>query len=142
MYFLGCPGCIQAISCFNFHQDLSRSAGLLIARRMLARIEKTTLYQQNCEAKCDLNSDSSRETKVKASKNGINTLPSISTPKNNSRQKKLNRAADLVSARKRNFVVGRESWPTDHASLGYNIAVEDIEAETNDFKPSSPKGYI
>ena len=45
----GCPGCIQSVPCINFHEDLSRPAGLRIARRLLKRIEQTDLYRENVE---------------------------------------------------------------------------------------------
>ena len=45
----GCPACIQAGQCLKFNQDLSRSAGVTIARRMLDRIKSTDLYKENSE---------------------------------------------------------------------------------------------
>ncbi len=111
---------------------------------MLARIEKTALYQQNCEAaKNKMNSDNLNNIdKSGASNDDVKNTssPTVSTPRNNSRQKKLDRAADLVSARKRNVVVGRESWPTDHASSRYNTTVADIETDANEYAPPSPNG--
>lgn len=79
---------------------------------MLARIEKTTLYQENCP----LHEEAQ-----------ISTSPSVNTPRRQLRQKRLERAADLISARKRNIVIGRQSWPTDDASSRFNDAVDDME---------------
>ena len=124
----GCPGCIQAVPCINFQQDLSRSAGLLIARRMLARIEQTALYQENCINIDSMELSSSSGTRVPTvlPLSPQSVSPS-STPNMKLRQKKLNRAADLVSARKRNIVVGRETWPMDHNSTRFSDTVEDME---------------
>ena len=128
----GCPGCIQAVPCINFQQDLSRTAGLIIGKRMLARIQKTALYKQNCEA-IKINTLNEKHQVLSDS-----TSPSVSTPRRQLRQKRLARAADLVSARKRSIVVGRESWPTDFASAKANANVEDTE--TGPSAPLSPNG--
>ena len=127
----GCPGCIQAVPCINFQQDLSRSAGLLIARRMLARIELTDLYRENCLTMSS--GDTCIESESLSSSPGVKVSSSSLSPNSNStpnmklRQKKLNRAADLVTARKRNIVVGRETWPMDHnASTCFSDTVEDM----------------
>lgn len=89
----GCPGCIQAVPCINFHEDLSRSAGLYIARRMLARLQQSPMYAQDTrssvEGKCTVICET--ETRKKALRN----------------------ASNLQSAREKGVVVGRPSWPTD-----------------------------
>eukprot|EP00559_Dactyliosolen_fragilissimus_P002653 CAMPEP_0184868158 /NCGR_PEP_ID=MMETSP0580-20130426/29391_1 /TAXON_ID=1118495 /ORGANISM="Dactyliosolen fragilissimus" /LENGTH=176 /DNA_ID=CAMNT_0027368863 /DNA_START=61 /DNA_END=588 /DNA_ORIENTATION=- len=43
----GCPGCIQSVPCLNFQEDLSRKGGLIIGKRMLERIRRTSHYKQN-----------------------------------------------------------------------------------------------
>lgn len=148
IFILGCPGCIQAVPCINFQQDLSRSAGLLVARRMLARIQQTPLYQENCETMEKNNTDGQKNSNIDANivLPSSHSSPSASTPRGKLRQKKLERAADLVSARKRNIVVGRESWPADHASARFNSTVEDIEAATTSnaasYYPSQDGGFM
>lgn len=99
---------------------------------MLARIQETTLYQENCAA---------QNTSVQTS-----TSPSITTPRRKLRQKRLEQAADLVSARNRSIVIGRHSWPTDNALARFNDDVEDTSIEntctfsSNAHLPLSPGG--
>lgn len=103
----GCPGCIQSVPCINFHEDLSRKAGLYIARRVLARIKKSNLYRLNCNVE-------DKET-------------SVGTPRETARNKALENAADLVAARSRNIVVGRPSWAEDLSISNQRSTVEACE---------------
>ncbi len=90
---------------------------------MLARIQRTNLYKENCAL---IEGSKGEENQCKEIiPNSSPALPG--TPRKRKRQKRLERAADLVSARKRNIVVGKISWPTDHASAKFNTAVEDLE---------------
>jgi len=95
----GCPGCIQSIPCVNFQQDLNRNAGLQIARRMLARLQQSSLYRQHSSANVNIRSGEK-----------------YASPPELKRMKALHNASDLVSARKRNIVIGRPTWPTDEAT--------------------------
>ncbi len=101
---------------------------------MLARIEATTLYKENCAA---------QNTSVQK----ISTSLSITTPRRKLRQKRLEQAADLVSARNRSIVIGRQSWPTDNASARFNDDIEDTSIienictfSSNAHLPLSPGG--
>jgi len=113
----GCPGCIQGVPCINFHENLSRPAGLYIARRMLARLKQSSLYNNCCNTKKQMiakHEDSSiRPSEVLSNKSAGRSVPS---PRRVKRQRALYKAADLVSARNRNIVVGRPTWPTDEAT--------------------------
>ncbi len=42
----GCPGCLQSVPCDNFHQTVSRNAGILIGKHLVKRLEKSTLKDQ------------------------------------------------------------------------------------------------
>ena len=143
----GCPGCIQAVPCMNFQQDLSRSAALIIAKRMLARIEKTLLYQETCQKIQDKNNQNSTTTSTTATTPTASiSPPMVTTPRRKLRQKRLERAANLVSARNRNIVVGRQSWPTDFASSSsrFGDSVDDSGMTTGNTNlnnvPLSPGG--
>jgi DEAD/DEAH box helicase domain-containing protein len=124
----GCPGCIQAVPCISFHEDLCRKSGLMIARRMLGRIKESKLYQATA-------------TELQDEK-----IESIGTPRRVKRQKALKNASNLISARKRNIVVGRPSWPTDTSSItDQRTSVEpcDLSGVSNFKAPMSPQdGFI
>jgi len=127
----GCPGCIQAVPCISFHEDLCRKSGLQIARRMLGRIKKTSLYQANALQLQDRTVENT------------NSNVGFGTPRRKQRQKALKNAANLVSARQRNIVVGRPSWPTDNSSTpDQRTSVEPCEQSgvSNSKAPMSPQG--
>jgi hypothetical protein len=63
---------------------------------MLKLIKRTDTYQRKLQAQ--EHSDEAKDY----------------TPRRKARQRALNIAKDLVPASKRQFVVGRPSWPTDH----------------------------
>ena len=42
----GCPACLQSVSCDNFHQDLSRSAGIRVGKHLIQRLENSNLNSQ------------------------------------------------------------------------------------------------
>lgn len=88
-YHGGCPGCLQAVPCVNFHEHMSRKAGLILARRMLGRLKMTQIF--------------------KSFESNVNEM----TPRRNARRKALQNASDLAPAKKRGIVVGRPSWPGD-----------------------------
>ena len=39
----GCPACLQSVPCDNFHQDLSRRAGVQVGQHLLGRLKKSNL---------------------------------------------------------------------------------------------------
>ena len=123
----GCPGCLQSGSCTNFNESLSRSTGLHIARRILARLQKSDLYRSkiyfplsNVSAltkdPATNNVDVANCSLVSPSTSVRKELPcstTDSTPRCHVRTKALQDAKDLVSARRRNILVGRPTWPMD-----------------------------
>ena len=116
----GCPSCIQSGPCMNFNQGLSRHAGLLIGKRMLKRVEQTSLYKNSCT----IIENEHRQTAAISSPN-INSPEYLCnvvdlTPRKRKRKKKFQDAYDLDSAQKRHIVVGRPSWPTDQNHGGTN----------------------
>ena len=124
----GCPGCIQSVPCINFHEDLSRPAGLRIARRLLKRIEQTALYKENAKA-LHVAKEKEEHGANDDEGNGVNTSTSSGatpdrptnkvtedTPRRLARKRALEFAKDLESAKKRSVVVGRPSWPADERS--------------------------
>jgi len=114
----GCPACIQAGQCLKFNQDLSRSAGVLIARRMLDRIKHSALYKKNYElyGRKDDSADAPSMVAGSASESSEGTKASaaeMTSPRRKARAAALRDAKNLKSARKRDIVVGRPSWPLD-----------------------------
>lgn len=94
----GCPACIHASNCLKFNMHLSRSAAIIIGKHMLDRIRKTQIHQ----------SFVSLGQKGKESSSEIDT-----TPRRKARCKAMKEAKEMHSARQRQFVVGRPSWPLD-----------------------------
>ena len=121
----GCPGCLQAVPCVNFHQDISRRDGLIIAKRMLARIKQSDLYKAHSHnLKHDMILKSNHESESfkdentdKSSKLRFKQIPS-------KRSRALIEATDLVLAQKRSILIGRPTWPMDEAAGG-RITVDD-----------------
>eukprot|EP00557_Chaetoceros_sp_GSL56_P009931 CAMPEP_0176482538 /NCGR_PEP_ID=MMETSP0200_2-20121128/3429_1 /TAXON_ID=947934 /ORGANISM="Chaetoceros sp., Strain GSL56" /LENGTH=1289 /DNA_ID=CAMNT_0017878861 /DNA_START=172 /DNA_END=4038 /DNA_ORIENTATION=+ len=104
----GCPGCIQAVPCINFQEDLCKKTGLLIAKRVLSRIKMTNKYQNNTRT--------------------TTTSFEVCSPRRRKRERALRKASDLESARKRSIVVGRPSWPADTSSTnGEHIVIEHCD---------------
>ena len=111
----GCPACIQSGHCLKFNQYLSRTAGAFIARRMLGRIKETALYRKNCEihGRKEYSVDDSvllAESEIERTNSRAMEIPS---PRRKARATALRDAKKLKSARERQIVVGRPSWPLD-----------------------------
>uniref|UniRef100_A0A7S4K1G3 MrfA-like Zn-binding domain-containing protein n=1 Tax=Odontella aurita TaxID=265563 RepID=A0A7S4K1G3_9STRA len=112
----GCPSCLQSCPCINFHEDLSRTAGLNIARRLLVRLEKTDLYrtsallEENDEKKpFVMKRGREQETPDQSSVK----QEELDTSRRLARKRALRHAQDLESAKKRSIVIGRPTWPAD-----------------------------
>jgi len=43
----GCPACLQSVPCDNFHQDLSKSAGVKVGKHLIKRLEDSNLKTKN-----------------------------------------------------------------------------------------------
>lgn len=96
----GCPACIHASQCLKFNAHLSRSAAIAIGERMLERIKTTELFKSTAALDADGN--------FGGNKDGVDT-----TPRRRARQNAMKQAKELHSARDRQFVVGRVTWPLD-----------------------------
>ena len=105
----GCPECLHASNCIKFNMHLSRSAAIVIGKRMLGRTQQTHLYKQNARS---TQLDSSREDSTLDELTSLSTKKDI-TPRRKARQRALQTARDMQSARDRQIVVGRPSWPLD-----------------------------
>eukprot|EP00978_Attheya_sp_CCMP212_P002322 scaffold4800_cov47-Attheya_sp.AAC.2 len=117
----GCPACLHSGQCIKFNEHLSKSAGSVIAKRMLQRLKQSKLYQSANQglvkngAYSDYDdgppvpSSPSRQSKCK-----YNEQKTPTTPRTNSREENLRDAKHLKSARDRQIVVGRTPWPLDH----------------------------
>jgi DEAD/DEAH box helicase domain-containing protein len=105
----GCPACLQSGHCIKFNQNLSRTAALVIAKRMLNRVKQTTLYKQNCAA--------AGENEDKQTGESRQNSVTFSSPRRAKRATALRDANNLKSARGRQIVVGRPSWPLDEMDM-------------------------
>jgi hypothetical protein len=98
---------------------------------LLARIKLSKLYIENSKEAVEDDSESP-------------TKEMFGTPRRKERQKALRNSHDLVSARNRNIVVGRPSWPTDNSStLDQRVSVEpcdNMSGISSNHAPTSPQG--
>lgn len=95
----GCPACLHVSNCVKFNMHLSRSAGATIGKRVIERVQETDLYKQFAKAASDESTDQH--------------AGQPDTPRRKARTKALQKAKEMRSARDRQFVVGRPSWPLD-----------------------------
>jgi DEAD/DEAH box helicase domain-containing protein len=105
----GCPACLQAGECIKFNDFLCKSSGLIIAKHLLKRMKQTELYKQNAkELEQEKTAESSKISHLKDS-------PDVASPTRKARERALRTAKDISSARQRQIVVGRPSWPMDRS---------------------------
>jgi DEAD/DEAH box helicase domain-containing protein len=110
----GCPACLHASSCTKFNMHLSRSAGAVIGKRIIQRIQETDLYKQFASTVTDESSAQEGDGQPHS------TQPEKPmTPRRKARSKALRSAKEMRSARDRQFVVGRPSWPLDGDETGF-----------------------
>jgi ATP-dependent helicase YprA (DUF1998 family) len=95
----GCPACIHASNCLKFNMHLSGAAAIIIGKHMLKRIKETQIYQQHTSPEKE---------------GGIASSENDTTPRRKARSKAMKEAKELHSARQRQYVVGRPSWPLDN----------------------------
>ena len=88
----GCPACLQASNCLNFNLHLSRSAGAVIGKHLLERLQLTKNLLRHVQTADD-------------------KPPKDSTPRRKARERGLRTAKEMYAARGRQFVVGRPAWP-------------------------------
>lgn len=106
----GCPACVQSGQCLNFNQYLSRHAALIIAKRMLNRIQATELYIKNI-----VDTEAGLPDGVSQSPTRSKEPSECHSPRRAAREKAMSEAKDLRSARERQVVVGRPTWPLDNS---------------------------
>lgn len=104
-YDSGCPECLHDSNCIKFNQHLSRSTGAVIGRWILSQIEKTDIYTQYSSLPVDSNKRGNAEI-----------LNNDRVHQAKIRRQTLAIGKELYSARDRQFVVGRPSWPMDESS--------------------------
>ena len=103
-YDYGCPACLHASSCIKFNMFLSRSAAIVIGKRMLERLQRTDEYRRSCSERVD---------KCPVSPMDTTEEEKDTTPRRKSRQRAMEKAKEMQSARDRQYVVGRPSWALD-----------------------------
>ena len=106
----GCPACLQSGECLKFNMDLSRCAALTIANRMLKRIKQSAEYRENSVAP---QADAVLECKSPSRGRKRTGATDVGTRRKRARDQALRNAKNLSSARDRQIVVGRPSWPLD-----------------------------
>ena len=105
----GCPACLQFGQCLKFNQGLSRSAALIIGKRMLKRIQATDLYKTNEEKLMEEETD--MDTRDSPPKGGRQLV--LGSPRKAHRERAMQKAKYLEPAKKRSVVLGRATWPMD-----------------------------
>ena len=86
----GCPACLQSVPCDNFHQDLSRSAGIVVGKHLIKRLKSSNLKQGKV-------ANQSKKSVSKKCKNFV--------------RRTLRSTNDMQSSLKpKNIVIGRASW--------------------------------
>lgn len=114
----GCPACLHAGECIKFNDFLSKSSGLVIGKHMLNRLKETPQYKENDKAKKDNQEEDKRDEGVEdeSTKVARSTISKdVTSPRRTRREKAMRKAQDIVSARDRQVVVGRPSWPMDRS---------------------------
>eukprot|EP00977_Amphora_coffeiformis_P019389 scaffold7213_cov166-Amphora_coffeaeformis.AAC.5 len=93
----GCPACLHASQCLKFNMNLSRSAAIVVGRRMLERIKLTDLYKNNEKMWLE-----TKKPPLSPSRN--------LTPRRKARYNALKKAKEMKMAQSRQFIVGRPSF--------------------------------
>lgn len=104
----GCPACLQAGECIKFNDFLCKSSGLIVAKHLLKRLKQTRLYKMNAGSK--LEGGSKEESSKVARQMDARDVTSL---RRKARERAMRNAKDICSARNRQIVVGRPSWPMD-----------------------------
>jgi hypothetical protein len=85
---------------------------VLIAKSMLDRIKQTSLYKQN-DAATKGNDDSADASESVSFEGTKPSVADVTSPRRKARAAALRDAKNLKSARDRQIVVGRPTWPLD-----------------------------
>jgi hypothetical protein len=137
-YTGGCPACIQMGECIKFNEFLCNKSGVIIARHMLQRIQQTDQYKKAAAAAArqsvilaspnmdgqetdddgdnnnpDFSPQLSSPSRSNNKRPTLQEVSSIASPRRKKRERAMRVAKDIDSARERQMVVGRPSWPTD-----------------------------
>jgi len=119
-YTGGCPACIQAGECIKFNDFLCKSSALIIAKHMLLRIQKTEIYKKNVEdqlndGSCvdDENVFGAETSKAESTTKKRKDIKYVASPRRDKRKRAMRVAMDIDSAKQRQLVIGRPSWPMD-----------------------------
>jgi DEAD/DEAH box helicase domain-containing protein len=104
----GCPACLQAGECIKFNDFLCKSSGLIIAKHLLKRLKQTRLYEMNAGSKLE---GGPKEESFKVARQM--DARDVTSPRRKARERAMRNAKDICSARNRQVVVGRPSWPMD-----------------------------
>ena len=110
-YTGGCPACIQAGECIKFNDFLCKSSALIIAKHMLQRIQKTEIYKRN--ETNQMNESSVDDASVSTMPTTKKVTEYVASPRREKRKRAMRSAMDNNSARQRQLVIGRPSWPMD-----------------------------
>ena len=102
----GCPACLQSVPCDNFHQDISRSAGIRVGKHLVMRLENSTLISR--QDSCETNSEPLEGGAIKL--RGDNDMQCPLKPNN--------------------IVIGRASWSPNNARAGW-AEVDDVSSHVD-----------
>jgi DEAD/DEAH box helicase domain-containing protein len=119
-YSGGCPACIQMGECIKFNDFLCRKSALTIAQHMLGRMQETELYKKNenefkpSEERDEANSGMCKSVSETATRKRM-ASKEVMSPRRSKRERAMRVAKDIGSARQRQVVVGRPTWPLDRS---------------------------
>ena len=103
----GCPGCLQSVPCDNFHQDLSRVAGVHVGKHLLQRLKKSDLRHQ-CNNPYEAKSHNSAQTHMPSEKGGNSRRISRQGKGVDSSRGVNDIMQNVVKPKK--IIIGRASW--------------------------------
>lgn len=96
----GCPACLHASECLKFNMQLSKSAGIVVGKRMLDRLQRTIPYKEN--------------TRLAFVGQEAPLSPALHLTPRRTRERAIQQAKELSNARTRQYMVGRPSWPFEN----------------------------
>jgi DEAD/DEAH box helicase domain-containing protein len=120
----GCPACVHFGQCLKFNQHLNRIAAVHIGKRLLKRVEQTTLFKENAAR---FISEGRRDGAIERTPlSPESSGQKLQTPRRKARERALREAKQIKPTKERGVVLGRPSWPTDEDGPGGRQVQADL----------------
>ena len=109
----GCPACLHFGQCIVFNNYLNRIAAIQVGKRLLHRVQQTSMYLKNAEDHAieDATSALQKDSCKKHERPSPNTA--CVSPRRKARAVALRNAKEVAPTKERNVVMGRDTWPTE-----------------------------